>query len=354
MILLIRPDFPFMEFCRVQNGRFFVNRVAYSPEEITTIVDETDKIEAVGHFLFHGGTIFKDTVNELDESLLDKIEKSVVFSPENNGLTLKIARILLEKLPRVPQVLFCDTAYFSDLPEQASTYAVSHIFREYGIRRHGGYGLLHCWIWEKVRFLSPDTGAIISVHLGDNPNIVAIRAGKPVETTIGFTPVEGLLSSTSCGDVDPTIVFQLHSKGVSFEDIAGILSNESGFKGLTGEECGYLDVLSAGHSGNISAVKRILYYNIIRYIGAFTSVLGGVDKIVFVSKHLLPSMEFIREICANLGFIGLSDGDITVVKSGEKSCGNAAIGGVLCVEQSQWSVMAQEITDNINREARDE
>jgi len=352
MILLFRPIPPFVEFCKAENDKFFVDRVVFDQERIGRIIDDTGQVEGVGCLLCHGGEVFKDTAGILNKESLDKMRGCMSFSPEYNDLTLKVAKIVLKKFPTQPQVLFCDTAYFVDLPDEASTYAVPYALRKQGIRRYGGYGLIHNWVWQKTQDISnKSVNKLLSIHLGDNPNIAAIKEGKPVETTIGFTCAEGLPSFHGCGDVDPTVVFQLHSKGMSFEWIYDILSNESGFTGVAGEECRYLDVVKGKTTSNTSKVKQILLYDIIKYIGAFASLMGGVDALVFVTNYLKQSEKFIAEICDSLDFLGLSRKSVTgqgrpVQRLGKKGSKIE----VLCMEQSQWNVMARGVKERINKE----
>ena len=355
MILLLRPIPPFIEFCKVENGQFFVDKTVLDQEGITKIIDNPTQIQGVGYLLSHGGEVFSDTVNMLNKVSLNKISECISFSPECNDLTLKMARIFLKKLSTIPQALFCDTAYFVNLPREASTYAVPYVLREQGVRRYGGYGLIHNWVWQTIQDTSDkNVNKLISIHLGDNPNIAAIKEGKPIETTIGFTSAEGLPSFRGCGDIDPTIVFQLHSKGMPFEGIYDLLSNESGFTALAGEECRYLDIVTDKAAPNISKVKQMLLYDIIKYIGAFASLMGGIDVLVFVTKNLKQSERFIAEICDGLDFLGLSQKGIVREKTPVQNfTGKDSNAKVLYLEQSQWNIMAQEIEEIIKKEMRD-
>lgn len=352
MILLFRPIPPFIEFCKAENDKFSIGKVLLNQGEISKIIDDDAQIEGIGYLLRHGGEVFTDTINILGKDTLDKIEEGIEFSPEYNELTLKVARVFFEKFPAVPQVLFCDTAYFVNLPDEASTYAVPYALRGQGIRRYGADGLIHEWAWGKVKNLrDKSVNKLISIHLGDTPNIAAIKNGNPIETTIGFTDSEGLPSSHGCGDVDPTVVFQLYSKGMSFEGIYDLLSNESGFTGLAGKECRYLDVVAGETASGISQVKQILLYNIIKYIGAFVPLLEGIDALVFVTNHLRQSEKFIREICDSLDFLGLSQENIIEleepVQEIEKKDPKTK---VLCMEQGQLNIMVQDLRKIINRE----
>lgn len=352
MILILRPTPPFVEFCKAENGEFSIDKMVLNPSGIKKIIDDPVQIEGIGYFLSHGGEVFSDTVTMLNKDSLDKIRECTKFSPEDNDLTFKMAGMLLEKFPQKPQMLFCDTAYFVDLPREASTYAVPYVLREQGVRKYGRYGLIHDWVWGKTQdFSNNSVNKVISVHLGDNPNIVAIKNGKPIETTIGFTSTEGLPSFRGCGDVDPTIVFQLHSKGMSFDRIFNLLSNESGFTAIADAECHYSDMVTAKAAPNISKVKQILLYDIIKYIGAFISLMGGIDALVFVAKNLKQSKNFMAEICDGLDFLGFSHKDIMGETDSVQGLSSKTLNEkVLCLEQSQWNIMTKEIEKRIKKE----
>ncbi len=352
MIVLFRPAPPFVEFCKVENGKFSVEKVKFMPDEINEIIQDPSKVEGIGYLLHHGGEICTETESIINREVLDKLGQCIGFSPECNDLTLKMARIFFKKFPHIPQILFCDTAYFNDLPPEASNYAVPSVLRKQGIKRYGGNGLLHSWVSQKMQQVENKSFAkLISVHLGDNSNIAAIKDGRPVDTTIGFTSCEGLPSSRGCGDVDPTVVFQLHSKGVSFEGIYDLLSNESGFTGLAGCECHYLDIIKENKIPNISKVKQVLLYDIIKYIGAFVSLMNGVDAVVFNTRYPDESEAFISEICEKLNFLGLKQGKIIRLKdSFQGVTETGAKVAVLCVKKDQWNIMFNGVEKIVKKE----
>jgi len=352
MIVLFRSVPPFIEFCKAENGSLSIGQTVPDREELGKVIDGDAQIEGIGYLLSHGGEVFTDTITIVGKDTLDTIEECIEFSPEYNDLTFRAAKLFFETFPEVPHVLFCDTAYFSHLPDEASAYAVPYHLREQGIRRYGAYGLIHEWVWETIKDISnTSVNKLISVHLGDTPNIAAIKDGNPIETTVGFTSSEGLPSSHGCGDVDPTVVFQLYAKGMPFEGIYNLLSNDSGFTGLAGKECSYLDVVGDNADPDISGVKQILLYSIIRYIGAFVSLLGGVDALVFVADDVEQSKKFIGEICDSFGFLGIARESIIEVKEPvqEIETGNLKT-KVICMEQDQLNIMVHDLKKTINRE----
>ena len=357
MILLIRPADKCLEFCKCENGEFLVEKVFAYAKEINAYIEGIENISGltgIGFLLVHGGEIFNDPVSLVDKTALAKLETCTGFSPEQNGLILTVAKIFFEKLSAVPQFLLCDTAYFSDLPDEASIYAVPYTLRGQGIKRYGGYGLIHEWVWNSaVKCLDGKVDSIISVYLGDTSNMALIEKGRPLETSIGFTSIEGVLSCSGCGDIDSTIVFQLLSTGMSFQEIYRLLSEESGFSGLYGKECHYSDLFSEGSNDKISKVKKKLEYDIIKNIGAFVSLSGGVDVITFFVNSFKESDSFIKTICEALKFLGINRVKQPEYFSGENSLSeitdNASKVKVLVAEKKQWEIMAQGIDQRLKK-----
>jgi len=234
------------------------------------------------------------------------MEEAREFLPEHNDLTFKAARHGLEFFPELAHILLCETAFFVDLPPEASVYAVPYELRRRGIRRYGGCGLGHQWAWRRVQSVLPQAPRkVITVLLGDRPSLAAIRDGKALDTSIGFTALEGVISATGCGDVDPTIVFLLESSGMSLREINDMLSRRSGFAGLVGRRCGFSELLRENGPAEKSGAREILRYQVLKYIGAYAAVLGGVEAIVFMSEALPDSVGFITGICERLGPLGV-------------------------------------------------
>jgi len=309
MLLVFDPDPPFLRWCKIENQDFSESRRQFGPESPETVmksVDGAEEAEAIGYILYHGGEVIRSPQRVISGESLAEIQSCIRFLPEHNNVTFRTAQYWMAKLPDTKHILFCDTAFFTDLPAKASTYAVPYQLRRKGIKRYGGFGLCHQWAWEKTRSsLNESVGKMVSIYLGDYTNIAAIEHGKPVETSIGFTSVEGILSANSCGDIDPTVVLNLSATGMSFEEINRLVSHQGGFTGLLGKECSYVDIMQDKSNPEMSVVRQILSYSVMKYIGAFISILGGVDAISFTSEHLGKSMSFISEICHKLEFLGL-------------------------------------------------
>jgi acetate kinase len=261
----------------------------------------------VGYLLHHGGTTVKEPVSQVGPDTLLAIQRCSRFLPEQNDALYRLVNLGLATLPAAGHLLFCDTAFFLELPERAHTYALPLSLAEPSLRRYGGFGLCHQWVWDSLRSLSGvPPSRVLSVYLGEVPNVAAVRDGKAVETSIGFTPLEGLSSARSSGDVDPTIIFQLHASGFSFSEIARMLTEQSGFSAMLGRECTLAEIaLGRNEDPELAQAKDFHLYQLRKYIGAFVSVLGGVDAIAFVAEDLAPYRDLICSFPQQLRFLAL-------------------------------------------------
>jgi acetate kinase len=346
MLLLFDPDPPYLRWCVLERGAVRASRCPFGAEWLGTVktgAGDLGRVKAVGYMLRHGGDRFKQPVLRVTPQTLSEVEDAVRFLPEFNDITCKVLDRWTEELPGIPHFLFCDTAFFAGLPDVAGTYAVPEELRETGVRRYGSYGLTHQWAWEKARSLfGENVGKMVSVYLGDHTNVAALRDGKPLDTTIGFTPVEGIPSRTGCGDIDATIVFELHSSGMSFREINEILSRKSGFKALLGRRCSYSEFVSGPATVENLAARDILTYDVLKYIGAFTAMLGGLDTLVFAVRHPEESISLIREICARLDFLRVRlhpDGSAAGEDAWNLSDNGARI-NVSVFKSDIWKIMA--------------
>ena len=261
----------------------------------------------IGYLLHHGGTTVKLPVSHVDPDTLLAIQRCSRFLPEQNDALFRLVNLGLSILPAAAHLLFCDTAFFLDLPEHIHTYALPLSLAEPSLRRYGGFGLRHEWTWDSVQSLSVvPPSRLVSVCLSEVPNVAAIRDGKPVETSIGFTPLEGLSSARSSGDVDPTIIFELHASGFSFGEIARMLTEQSGFSALLGRECTLAEIASGrSEDPELAQAKDFHVYQLKKYIGAFVSVLGGVDAIAFVTEDMASYEDLMRSLSRELRFLAI-------------------------------------------------
>lgn len=311
MILIFEPAPPFIVWSKRESKHFSQNKCLFKPGWFATVlkdIGDIKKVKAIGYVLHHGGEEIDKAISRIVPETIKKVKRSIKYFPEYNSITSKVLDHWMTELPDISHVLLCETAYFLNMPQEASTYAVPYELRKKGIRRYGGYGLCHQWASEQMasdaeKFVQK----LVSVYLGDTTNIAAIKNGKAIETSIGFTPVENMLSLRNCGDIDPTIIFKLHSTGMSFEEINELLSEKSGFVALNGGNCSFLDIVQRGNKSIKAGVREIFLYTVIKHIGSFISILGGVDALVFTSEHIQETMDFIQEISDAFAFLGLVD-----------------------------------------------
>jgi acetate kinase len=357
MILIFDPDPPFVHWFLLGHGELVEYSLKFdmsSDDKILRHINEPDAIEAVGYVLYHGGEIIKQQETALTESSLQSVERCIHFFPEYNETTFKLAQHWMARFPGVPHFLFCDTVFFQDLPIEASTYAVPYALRERGIRRYGGYGLYHQYAWDRLQGLPvPPAERVLSVYLGNHTNVAAIRDGKPLETSIGFTPVEGIVSSNSCGDLDPTIVFQLLYAGMSLNEINRSLSQESGFSGLVGRPCTFRDIVRQGGEPQLQFAREKLIYDVKRYIGSYIPILGGVEVIVFQSEDIDAPNDLVLELCKSLEFLGLGIAEKPRRQAGYSILTRLASPiQVVCIQSNKADIIGHRIRKLMNKETR--
>ncbi len=347
MIALFDPAPPVLKWCKMKGEVFVEGSCPFGPDwsrEMDTEFPDLARAEAVGYKLYQGGEEFRETVSRIDNSTLSRLSRCLGLLPEYNDMTGKVVRYGLDRAPKARHLLFCDTAFFTDLPSRVSTYALPFQLRKNGIRKYGGNGVGHCWAWRQVRqFLGDRADRVISVYLGNNTNVAAIREGKAIETSIGFTPMEGMPSAVSCGSIDSTIIFQLRSAGFSFEEINRLLTRESGFSGLRGKHCSFADLLREISDPEVAAIRDLYRYRLLKYLGAFISALDGIDAIVFFSEMIEAARSLVVDLCEKLIFLGVSLPDEPIPKGREEffTRGDSRI-QVLGLPYRYWEIMARE------------
>lgn len=267
-------------------------------------------MEAVAHRVVHGGERLVQPCL-IDDEVEAEIALLTPLAPLHNPAALEWISACRELLGEdIPQVAVFDTAFYARLPEVASHYALpAAMVRAHGLRRYGFHGLAHEALWRRWRRLRPDIkdgGRVISIQLGAGCSITAIDRGVAVDTSMGFTPLEGLVMATRCGDVDPgLLIFLQRAEALSPEQLEHALNHESGLLGLSGESADMQRLLPS--SGPDARLAVDLYcYRVRKYIGAYVAVLGGVDGIVFgggVGEHA-PAVR--RKILSGLETLGIS------------------------------------------------
>ena len=287
------------------------------------------EIEAVGHRAVHGGQYFSQSVILTQEvyDILDK--KCRDLAPLHTPASLQGIQACLDILPGTPQALVFDTAFHQTMPEEAYMYGVSYdLYEDYGIRRYGMHGTSHRFVaGEMIKLLGGNAEGtkIVTCHLGNGSSISAVKDGKCIDTTMGFTPLAGTIMGTRCGDIDPALVtYIMEKKGYSIDEVNSYLNKKCGFLGISGVSSDCRDLEAAINEGNHRAQLAIdiLKYQIKKYIGSYAAAMGGLDAVVFtagigentpkIREGALSGLEFLgieldKEVNANtMGWTGLT------------------------------------------------
>lgn len=275
------------------------------------VIKKKDEIDAIGHRVVHGGEDFSDSVL-ITEKVKSTIRKCVQFAPLHNPHNLSGIKACEQLLPGIPQVGVFDTAFHQTIPEKAYLYGLPYsLYKKLGIRRYGFHGTSHKYVAERAAKIlnKPLTELkIITCHLGNGASITAINKGISVDTTMGFTPLEGLVMGTRCGDIDPALVpYIMEHEGLSAKEIDSIMNKNSGMLGLTATSNDMREIEEETFRGSEKhkTALDVYCYKLRKYIGAYIAVLGGIDAIVFtggvgeksfyVREHSLKNLE-------NIGF----------------------------------------------------
>lgn len=251
------------------------------------VISSLKDIAAVGHRVAHGGEFFTESVL-VDEKVKHEIEKCIELAPLHNPANLKGILSMENLLPGIPQVAVFDTSFHQSMPKEAYLYALPYEFYDkYKIRRYGFHGTSHKFVAQKacdILGMDFNNSKIITCHLGNGASITAIKNGKSVETSMGFTPVDGLIMGTRCGSVDPGVLLYLADKeNLNLKGINDIINKQSGVMGISGLSSDMRDLENAAANGNERAQLALDMYNfrVKKFIGGYAAVMEGVDLIVF-------------------------------------------------------------------------
>ena len=285
------------------------------------VLTNLEDIEAVGHRVVHGAEEFVCS-QLITDKVVEQLEKCSVFAPLHNPANILGIKAVSAVLPEVPQVGVFDTAFHQTMPPHAYMYALPYEYYEkYGIRRYGFHGTSHKYVSAKgAKFagLDLDFSKIVTCHLGNGSSITAVVNGKSVDTTMGFTPLEGLIMGTRCGNIDPEVVTYIQEKeGLSPAEMSTVLNKKSGFLGLSCYSSDARDLNDAANEGNAKAKLTLkkLTYDITKFIGAYAAAMNGVDLIVFTGGIGENNPRLRRRICENLAYLGVKfDYDANVAR----------------------------------------
>jgi acetate kinase len=307
------------------------------------VIKNENEIYAVGHRVAHGGENFKESVR-VTEAVKADIEKCIELAPLHNPANLKGITSIEALLPKVPQVAVFDTSFHQTMEPYAYLYGIPYEYYEkYRIRRYGFHGTSHKYVAQKacnILGINIENVNIITCHLGNGASVAAIKKGKSVDTSMGFTPIEGLIMGTRCGDVDLGItLFLAEKEDLSIKETNDLFNKRSGMIGITGLSFDMRDIEKAADEGNQRAKIALEMYNyrVKKYIGAYAAAMGGVDLIIFTGGIGENACTTRQGVISNLEFLGI-DFDF------EKNKGLRGTDALLTKENSKTKVMV--ITTN--------
>ena len=276
------------------------------------VLSSIEDIEAVGHRIVHGGEFFSCSAL-VNEDVLKKIEYCCDFAPLHNPAHLLGIRAVQQVLPTVPQVVTFDTAYHQTMPDYAYMYALPYSYYEkYRIRRYGAHGTSHQYVAQKgAKFCGVDlnNSKIITCHLGNGSSITAIVNGKVIDTSMGFTPLEGMIMGTRVGNIDANVIpYIMKKENLSPDEVTTLINKKSGFLGLSGVSSDARELDEKANAGDYKSklVFKKLTFDIIKNIGQFVAEMNGVDLIVFTGGIGEHNNRLRRRVCENFTYLGLT------------------------------------------------
>lgn len=321
---------------------------ALMSDELGVIKDKSD-IKAVGHRVVHGGESYSDAVL-IDDAVVKEIRNLFDLAPLHNPHNLKGIEVCQRLFPDVPQVAVFDTAFHQTMPASSYIYPLPYVlYKRYKVRRYGFHGTSHFYVAHKAAQMlnKPyDKLNIITAHLGNGCSITAIKQGKVLDTSMGFTPLEGLVMGTRCGDIDTSIItFVIAKEDLSLQEANTLLNKHSGLMGISGVSNDMKDLTEASETDSRAKLAiDIFSYRLKKYIGGYAAALGGIDALVFtggIGENCAP----VREIsCDGLEYMGVSfdkEKNATTRGLAELSTPDSKV-KVLCIPTNEELVIARE------------
>ena len=289
------------------------------------VIKNLDEIDAIGHRLVHGGEKFTKSVI-IDDEVIAGVEECSPLAPLHNPANLIGVRACQAIMPGVPNIGVFDTAFHQTMEPVAYMYGLPYEYYEkYKVRRYGFHGTSHSFVSKRaiqMLKLDPDNSKIIVCHLGNGSSISAVKNGKVVDTSMGMTPMEGLVMGTRCGDMDPTIVEYLaHSLNKSLEEVMVILNKKSGVLGISGVSSDFRDLDKASNEGNERAklAVEVFSYRTAKYIGSYIAAMNGVDAIVFTAGLGENNIVVREQVLNHFGYMGITlDKEANQIRGEEK------------------------------------
>ena len=325
-----------------------VNEAGRHEREMAAALQQVDSADAVGHRVVHGGEHFRDAVL-IDEGVREQIAELADLAPLHNPAAVAGIDAVRSRFPNVPQVAAFDTAFHATLPDVASTYPLPWDWTaRWGLRRFGFHGLSVSYAATRVReLLGALPSRLVVCHLGAGCSVTAVADGKSIDTSMGFTPLEGLMMAKRSGSVDPgLLVYLLERQGVTSTELDTALNEQSGLLGVSGVSADMREVLSAAGAGNDRArlARDLFVRRIVTTIGGMLPPLGGLDALVFTGGIGEHSGLIRAGVCSAFGFIGLSlDGAVNqaTVKDGEISQAGSAVRVLVITAREDLAILRQ-------------
>ncbi|MDF2928306.1 acetate kinase [Anaerospora sp.] len=274
------------------------------------VIASMKEIVAVGHRVVHGGEKFADSVL-ITPDVMRALEECIEMAPLHNPPNILGINACAELMPGVPQVGVFDTAFHQTMPKAAFLYGLPYeAYEKYGVRRYGFHGTSHKYVSQRAAEMMGQHMSnlrIITCHLGNGSSLAAIKYGKAIDTSMGFTPLEGLVMGTRCGEIDPAIIpFLMKKEGMTPDQMDEYLNKKSGVLGISGVSSDFRDIEDAAGEGNERAqlALDVFSYKVRKYVGGYVASMGGVDAIVFTAGLGENSIEMRDKICNGLEYLG--------------------------------------------------
>jgi len=276
------------------------------------LIKDLDEINAIGHRVVHGGEKYSKSVI-VDENVIKNIEDCIKLAPLHNPANLIGIKACKELMKDTPMVVVFDTAFHQTIPEKAFMYGLPYeLYEKYSIRKYGFHGTSHFFVANecaKAMGKNIEDLKIITCHLGNGASVSAINGGKSIDTSMGFTPLQGLMMGTRCGDIDPAVVtFLINDLNMSAKEVDEIMNKKSGFLGVSGKSSDSRDIEDLQKQGDKRAelTLEMYCYRIKSYIGAYIAAMNGVDAIVFTAGIGENGPDVREEICADMDYLGIA------------------------------------------------
>lgn len=287
----------------------YVIAVLLSPNH--GVIKDKSEIDAVGHRVVHGGETFSGSVLITNE-VMKAIKENIELAPLHNPPNIKGIEASVKHLPNTPMVSVFDTAFHANMPSYAYYYGIPRIlYKRYKIRKYGFHGTSHRYVCQRA---ASNMGKplkelkIISAHLGNGASLAAVKYGISIDTTMGFTPLEGLIMGTRCGDMDPSVILYIMGKeGLTLSEANTLMNKHSGILGISGESSDMREVEEAAATGDIKAKDafEVFSYRIKKYVGAYTAAMGGLDVLVFTGGIGENSPMVRNAVCGDMNYLGI-------------------------------------------------